>query len=73
MIKYQSLNGRPFRKFLEDCSRQPQCRNLDLPGFLIKPVQRICKYPLLIKVRRAYLAFVSGRSLLATGIAQEHG
>lgn len=52
MIKYQNLNSRPFRKFLDDCSRSPECRNLDLPGFLIKPVQRICKYPLLIKVRQ---------------------
>ncbi|TPX72929.1 hypothetical protein SpCBS45565_g00028 [Spizellomyces sp. 'palustris'] len=40
---------REFRVFLEETYRNPTTRQLDLGGFLIKPVQRICKYPLLIK------------------------
>ncbi|KND01548.1 uncharacterized protein SPPG_03349 [Spizellomyces punctatus DAOM BR117] len=40
---------REFRVFLEETYKNPTTRQLDLGGFLIKPVQRICKYPLLIK------------------------
>jgi len=36
-------------QFLFQCSRKPECRSLDLASFLIKPVQRICKYPLLLR------------------------
>ncbi|RKO93238.1 hypothetical protein BDK51DRAFT_30320 [Blyttiomyces helicus] len=38
-----------FRQFLEEAHRQPFARQLDLASFLIKPVQRLCKYPLLIR------------------------
>jgi len=38
-----------FKQFLERCSIDPRCRSLPLSSFLIKPVQRICKYPLLFK------------------------
>jgi len=45
-----SLQKKPvFANFLEECFVDPRSRNLTLFGFLIKPVQRICKYPLLIK------------------------
>lgn len=27
----------------------PRCRNLNLPSFLLKPIQRVMKYPLLLK------------------------
>ncbi|KAI8588609.1 Dbl homology domain-containing protein, partial [Geranomyces variabilis] len=40
---------REYRMFLEEAYRHPLARRLDLGGFLIKPVQRICKYPLLIR------------------------
>ncbi|ORX88366.1 hypothetical protein K493DRAFT_341344 [Basidiobolus meristosporus CBS 931.73] len=35
--------------FLKDCMRSPQCRNLDLSSFLLEPMQRITRYPLLLR------------------------
>jgi len=53
---YQMIkNGKyskPFRRFEEEMFKRPECRLMELPSFLLKPVQRICKYPLLIKVTR---------------------
>ncbi|KAH3760926.1 actin cortical patch component, with ef hand and wh2 motif panl [Pelomyxa schiedti] len=43
------------KEFLKLCRLVPACKNLDLPGFLIKPVQRICKYPLLIREIKKYI------------------
>ncbi|KAJ3023485.1 cytochrome c oxidase subunit 1 [Thoreauomyces humboldtii] len=42
-------NKKEYRQFLEESYKHPVTRRLDLGGFLIKPVQRICKYPLLIR------------------------
>ncbi|KAL6052950.1 Rho guanine nucleotide exchange factor (GEF) 17, variant 3 [Balamuthia mandrillaris] len=39
----------PFKEFLDEAFRNPQCRLLELHSFLIHPLQRICKYPLLLK------------------------
>eukprot|EP01114_Cavostelium_apophysatum_P018154 TRINITY_DN5556_c0_g1_i2.p2 TRINITY_DN5556_c0_g1~~TRINITY_DN5556_c0_g1_i2.p2 ORF type:complete len:976 (-),score=267.05 TRINITY_DN5556_c0_g1_i2:63-2990(-) len=38
-----------FESFLVYCAARPDCLGLDLGAFLIKPVQRICKYPLLLR------------------------
>ena len=38
-----------FRKFLERCLEDPQTRGLDLESFMIKPVQRLLKYPLFFR------------------------
>eukprot|EP01114_Cavostelium_apophysatum_P008988 TRINITY_DN2205_c0_g1_i1.p1 TRINITY_DN2205_c0_g1~~TRINITY_DN2205_c0_g1_i1.p1 ORF type:complete len:259 (+),score=60.15 TRINITY_DN2205_c0_g1_i1:80-856(+) len=42
------MNGNiGFRMFLKEAMSIPQCRKLSLQSFLIKPVQRLCKYPIL--------------------------
>jgi len=38
-----------FAAFAAECKRRPECRSLDMLAFLIKPLQRICKYPLLLR------------------------
>ncbi|KAJ3389117.1 cytochrome c oxidase subunit 1 [Lobulomyces angularis] len=49
--KLQSFtkNKSDFRLFLEESYKGQQTRGLDLGSYLIKPVQRLCKYPLLLK------------------------
>lgn len=37
------------KKFFDDCSKDERCRGLFINSFLIKPTQRICKYPLLLQ------------------------
>ena len=39
-----------FKKNLDVCHTDPRCRGLFLQSFLIKPIQRVCKYPLLLRV-----------------------
>jgi len=36
-------------KILKKCKSNSDARNLDLEGYLVKPVQRICKYPLFLR------------------------
>jgi len=54
MIEYQRIKAegknKKLKLFEEECFRKPECRLMDLQSFLLKPVQRICKYPLLIRV-----------------------
>eukprot|EP01094_Clydonella_sp_ATCC50884_P015859 TRINITY_DN2652_c1_g2_i1.p1 TRINITY_DN2652_c1_g2~~TRINITY_DN2652_c1_g2_i1.p1 ORF type:complete len:627 (+),score=159.62 TRINITY_DN2652_c1_g2_i1:1-1881(+) len=42
-------NNTQFAAFLQECLNDEQCRGLTLFSFLIKPIQRICKYPLLLR------------------------
>jgi len=52
LMKIQNVQSKQFRSFIQEVHARPESRNLDLGSYLIKPVQRICKYPLLVKVRR---------------------
>ncbi|TPX67259.1 hypothetical protein SpCBS45565_g03905 [Spizellomyces sp. 'palustris'] len=50
LMKLQAVRqNKSVAKFLDQCAMTPESRNLNLANFLIKPVQRICKYPLLIR------------------------
>lgn len=46
-----------FAEFLWMQSRRPECGGLSLASHLLKPVQRLMKYPLFLRVRRAVLSF----------------
>eukprot|EP01090_Pellita_catalonica_P021835 TRINITY_DN827_c0_g1_i3.p2 TRINITY_DN827_c0_g1~~TRINITY_DN827_c0_g1_i3.p2 ORF type:complete len:424 (-),score=94.27 TRINITY_DN827_c0_g1_i3:2221-3492(-) len=45
----ETQNNRDFAVFLAYTQAKPESRSLDLNSFLIKPVQRVCKYPLLLR------------------------
>lgn len=39
----------PFASFEKKANSHPETKGIGLAGYLIKPVQRICKYPLLVQ------------------------
>ena len=41
---------RTRNRLLEQLHTDVRCRGLFIQGFLIKPIGRICKYPLLLRV-----------------------
>nr|KAJ3415389.1 Myosin 10A, isoform D [Polyrhizophydium stewartii] len=50
LIKLQNVRqNKSVAKFLDQCAQQPECRSLNLANFLLKPVQRVCKYPLFLR------------------------
>lgn len=50
LLEDLSHNYPNFTTFISESILNPECRGLSLLSFLIKPIQRICKYPLLLKV-----------------------
>ena len=51
----QMMNKPEVKAIIEEGERNPAMRHLDLAGFMVKPVQRICKYPLLLRVAYIYV------------------
>ena len=49
MFNHLTKHNKAFEELARDLSRHPDCRLLDLPAYLIKPMQRVCKYPLLLR------------------------
>jgi hypothetical protein len=50
VASYAALGKNPqFKSFMDVCHSDARCKGLNLFDFLIKPVQRICKYPLLLR------------------------
>lgn len=46
----QQIKKNPeFKKNLDICHSDPRCKGLFLQSYLIKPIQRVCKYPLLLR------------------------
>lgn len=48
-VETMSKKNAQFKKILDVCHSDARCRGLFLQSFLIKPIQRVCKYPLLIR------------------------
>lgn len=42
-------NNSDYEKFLKEAQSESSCKGLSLYDYLIKPVQRLCKYPLLFR------------------------
>ncbi|KAL6072247.1 guanine nucleotide exchange factor 9 [Balamuthia mandrillaris] len=56
MITEKKKSHPTFATFVEEMQKHPVSHNLDFKSFLIKPVQRICKYPLLLRELLRYTA-----------------
>lgn len=49
LIEKLVASSKALRSFLDYATSQPELKGLGLQAFLIKPVQRICKYPLFLR------------------------
>lgn len=47
--KLKEKKDKKFETFLQYCFARPEAQGLDFNAYMIKPVQRICKYPLLLR------------------------
>lgn len=49
-VEKLKAKNKKFQKFCQDNKLVPETRELEIDSFVVLPVQRICKYPLLFKV-----------------------
>lgn len=49
LLEHLRQNNEKFCSFLQTAEQGSHCRGLNFGSFIIKPIQRICKYPLFIK------------------------
>ncbi|KAL6069319.1 T-lymphoma invasion and metastasis-inducing protein 2 [Balamuthia mandrillaris] len=49
LLKERQQKNAAFRDFMNEMEDKAECRSLDLAAFLIKPCQRVMKYPLLLE------------------------
>ncbi|KAJ7370682.1 hypothetical protein OS493_030798 [Desmophyllum pertusum] len=54
VINKGSRGSQKFRKFLQNCSSNSECEGLDLPAFLLTPIQRLPRYVLLLRQLSKY-------------------
>ncbi|XP_028512512.1 uncharacterized protein LOC110231235 isoform X3 [Exaiptasia diaphana] len=49
VINKYSRGSQKFRRFLQNCSSDPECEGLDLAAYLLTPIQRLPRYVLLLR------------------------
>jgi hypothetical protein len=57
-VEEQKKRNPQFKHYLEVCHTDSRCEGLFLQSFLIKPIQRVCKYPLLLRVCKASATYI---------------
>ena len=70
----QNKTSNPFfREFEQKCAQDPRTGGLPLSSFLLKPMQRVTRYPLLMKRVRPYCNWKTFGSLKCTPVCLEGG
>ena len=70
-LRQHAKDSGAFRAFLAELSAQPALHQLGVGDFLMKPVQRLCKYPLLLRELQRHTAPGSAEERsLANAIAE---
>ena len=49
LLQNKSTHSQPFHEFEQQCMADPRTAGLPMSSFLLRPMQRVTKYPLLIE------------------------